>query len=45
MRNGQPYSYIDLERDAEIQKLLDTFKITASEIPVVIGLVGREVGR
>jgi thioredoxin reductase (NADPH) len=36
MRNGHPYSYIDLERDDDIQKLLDTFKISASEIPVMI---------
>jgi thioredoxin reductase (NADPH) len=36
MRNGHPYSYIDLERDSDVQKLLDTFKISASEIPVVI---------
>jgi thioredoxin reductase (NADPH) len=35
-RNGHPYSYIDLERDTDVQKLLDTFKISASEIPVVI---------
>ncbi len=35
-RNGHPYSYIDLEHDADVQKLLDTFKISASEIPVVI---------
>src|SRR5215831_16458222 len=36
IRNGHPYSYIDLERDSDVQKLLDTFKISASEIPVVI---------
>ena len=36
MRNGHPYSYIDLERDADVQNLLDTFKISASEIPVLI---------
>jgi thioredoxin reductase (NADPH) len=36
MRNGHPYSYIDLERDTDVQKLLDTFKISAREIPVVI---------
>jgi thioredoxin reductase (NADPH) len=36
MRNGHPYSYIDLERDTDVQKLLDTFKISASEIPVLI---------
>jgi thioredoxin reductase (NADPH) len=35
-RNGHPYSYIDLERDIDVQKLLDTFKISASEIPVLI---------
>src|ERR671931_2318484 len=36
MRNGQPYSYIDLERDPDVQNLLDNFKICASEIPVLI---------
>jgi thioredoxin reductase (NADPH) len=36
MRNGHPYSYIDLERDSEVQNLLDSFHTTASEIPVMI---------
>jgi len=36
MRNGHPYSYIDLEKDPDVQNLLDTFHITAGEIPVVI---------
>ena len=36
MRNGHPYSYIDLERDPDVQNLLDGFHIAASEIPVVI---------
>ena len=36
MRNGHPYSYIDLERDSDVQKLLDNFHINSSEIPVVI---------
>src|ERR1700694_1614014 len=36
MRNGHPYSYIDLERDPEVQSLLDGFRIAAGEIPVVI---------
>jgi thioredoxin reductase (NADPH) len=36
VRNGHPYSYIDLERDADVQNLLDGFRIAASEIPVVI---------
>jgi thioredoxin reductase (NADPH) len=35
-RNGHPYSYIDLELDPDVQNLLDSFHITASEIPVVI---------
>jgi thioredoxin reductase (NADPH) len=36
MRNGHPYSYIDLERDSDVQNLLDSFHLAASEIPVVI---------
>jgi thioredoxin reductase (NADPH) len=36
MRNGHPYSYIDLERDPEVQNLLDSSHTDASEIPVVI---------
>jgi thioredoxin reductase (NADPH) len=36
MRNGHPYSYIDLERDPDVQNLLDSFHLAASEIPVVI---------
>ena len=36
MRNGHPYSYIDLERDPDIQKLLDSFRLSTTEIPVLI---------
>ena len=36
MRNGHPYSYIDLERDPDIQNLLDSFHIDTKEIPVLI---------
>jgi thioredoxin reductase (NADPH) len=36
MRNGQPYSYMDLERDPDVQNLLDSFQVSASEIPVLI---------
>jgi thioredoxin reductase (NADPH) len=36
MRNGHPYSYIDLERDPDVQNLLDTFQISPNEIPVLI---------
>jgi thioredoxin reductase (NADPH) len=36
MRNGHPYSYIDLDRDPDVQNLLDGFHTAASEIPVMI---------
>ena len=36
MRNGHPYSYIDLDRNPEVQNLLDGFRTAASEIPVMI---------
>ena len=36
MRNGHPYSYIDPERDPDVQNLLDSFQVSASEIPVLI---------
>ncbi len=36
MRNGHPYNYIDLERDQDVQNLLDNFHIDASEIHVLI---------
>src|SRR5258705_1005719 len=35
-RNYQPYSYIDLERDAEVQELLDRFKVAIVDLPVLI---------
>ena len=35
-RNGHPYSYIDLDRDADVQGLLDQFHVTAADVPVVI---------
>jgi len=35
-RNYQPYSYIDLERDAEVQALLDRFHVAIDELPVLI---------
>jgi len=35
-RNGHPYLYIDLDRDADVQDLLDRFRITATDVPVVI---------
>jgi thioredoxin reductase (NADPH) len=35
-RNGHPYSYIDLDRDADVQDLLDRFRIAAADVPVLI---------
>jgi thioredoxin reductase (NADPH) len=36
LRNGHPYSYVDLEQDSDVQNLLDNFQIDASNIPVLI---------
>jgi thioredoxin reductase (NADPH) len=36
MRNGHPYSYIDLEQDPDVQNLLDSFQIVATDVPVLI---------
>ncbi len=35
-RNSHPYAYIDLDRDADVQRLLDHFHVTAADVPVVI---------
>ncbi|MHB8471334.1 MAG: FAD-dependent oxidoreductase [Gammaproteobacteria bacterium] len=35
-RNGHPYSYLDLDRDADVQEMLDRFKISAADVPVLI---------
>jgi len=35
-RNYQPYSYVDLERDADVQNLLDQFQVEITELPVMI---------
>jgi thioredoxin reductase (NADPH) len=34
--NGHPYTYIDLDRDADVQALLDRFQISTTDTPVVI---------
>ncbi len=36
MRNGHPYSYVDLEQDPDVQNLLDSFQIVATDVPVLI---------
>jgi thioredoxin reductase (NADPH) len=35
-RNGHPYVYMDLDRDAEAQAMLDRFHATAADVPVLI---------
>ena len=35
-RNGHPYTYVDLDRDADVQALLDRFSVTAADVPVLI---------
>ncbi len=36
MRNGHPYSYLDLEHDSAVEDLLDHFHVAVADIPVVI---------
>src|SRR5438132_9696781 len=36
IRNYQPYSYIDLERDADVQAMLDRFSLSIDDLPVLI---------
>jgi len=35
-RNGYPYAFIDLEKNEDVQNLLDQFQIAVSDIPVLI---------
>jgi thioredoxin reductase (NADPH) len=35
-RNSQPFTYIDVDRDPDVQPLLDRFHVKADEIPIVI---------
>src|SRR5262249_51361869 len=35
-RNGHPFQYLDLDRDATAQELLDRFQVSAEEIPVLV---------
>ena len=35
-RNGYPYQYIDLDRERDVQILLDRFHISPAEVPVLI---------
>ncbi|MEP7157274.1 MAG: FAD-dependent oxidoreductase [Betaproteobacteria bacterium] len=35
-RNAHPYTYVDLDRDADVQVLLDRFHVDGNDIPVLI---------
>jgi thioredoxin reductase (NADPH) len=35
-RNGHPFTYVDLDRDADVQELLDRFGVAVEDVPVVI---------
>ncbi len=35
-RNGQPYAYLDVDKDPGVQALLDRFALRVADIPVVI---------
>ena len=35
-RNGHPFHYIDLDRDADAQAVLDQFHVSEADVPVVI---------
>src|SRR5215471_10159437 len=35
-RNGYPHAYLDLEKDPDVQTLLDRFHVAAGDIPVLI---------
>ena len=35
-RNYQPYSYVDLDREEDVQELMDRFHVAISELPVLI---------
>ena len=35
-RNVHPYTYLDLDRDPDVQVLLDRFQVTAHDVPVLV---------
>jgi thioredoxin reductase (NADPH) len=35
-RNGHPHSYLDLERDAGVQTLLDRFHVGVADVPILV---------
>jgi thioredoxin reductase (NADPH) len=35
-RNAHPFTYVDLERDADTQTMLDRFHVTVADVPVLV---------
>jgi len=35
-RNGHPYTFMDLDKDPDVQTMLDRFHVTVADVPVVI---------
>jgi thioredoxin reductase (NADPH) len=35
-RNGHPYAFVDLDKEEDVQGLLDGFQVTLAEVPVVV---------
>ena len=35
-RNNHPYAFVDLDRDADVQELLDRVQVSVADVPVVI---------
>jgi thioredoxin reductase (NADPH) len=35
-RNGHPYTYVDVDRDSDVQGLLDRFHVAVGDVPIVI---------
>src|SRR5438309_465066 len=38
VRNGHPYSYIDLDHDSDVEDLLDRFHVAAADVPVRVAV-------
>ncbi|HEY8077814.1 MAG TPA: FAD-dependent oxidoreductase [Labilithrix sp.] len=36
VRNGQPYKYVDVDREPDVQAMLDQFHVACGDIPVLI---------
>jgi thioredoxin reductase (NADPH) len=44
-RNGHPYKYVDLDRDPDVQNLLDGFHVAVADVPVLINCGGSVLRR